>query len=46
MNLRTPTFLTLALFGLFHAQAITATERFFGASWEPSEFEGTGWSKQ
>jgi len=46
MNLRTSTYLTVALFGLFHPQAVTATERFPGASWEQTEPEGAGWSKQ
>ena len=46
MNLRTSIFMTVALFGLFHAQAVTATERFPGASWEQTEPEAVGWSKQ
>jgi len=46
MNLRTSTFLTVTLFGLFHAQAVTAAERFPGVGWERTEPEGAGWSKQ
>jgi CubicO group peptidase (beta-lactamase class C family) len=46
MNLRTSIFMTVALLGLFHTQAITATERFPGASWEQTEPEPAGWSKQ
>jgi hypothetical protein len=46
MNLRTSIFMTLALFGLLHAQAVRATERFPGASWEQTEPDAAGWSKQ
>ena len=46
MTLRTSTFLTVTLFGLFHASVVTAAERFPGAGWERAEPEGAVWSKQ